>query len=81
MGPEKSRWFELKGLPVCTCGQSLCKKGMLREKLGRPVPLRGPVRADKPPGGAHGLLAHPVERAGGGRTERHPGGPEAGGAG
>ena len=49
MGPEKSRWFELKGLPVCTCGQSLRRKGMVRalqsDKNCRPGPGRGLIKS------------------------------------
>ena len=49
MGPEKSRWFELKGLPVCTCGQSLHRKGMVRalqsDKNCRPGPGRGLIKS------------------------------------
>lgn len=48
--PEnKERWFELKALPTCSCGRSLCKKGMVRElqanKLHRPGPSSGLIRS------------------------------------
>ena len=49
VGPEKSRWFELKALPVCTCGQSLHRKGMVRalqsDKNCRPGPGRGLIKS------------------------------------
>jgi hypothetical protein len=46
---KNERWFELKALPTCSCGRSLCKKGMLRElqsnKLHRPGPSAGMIRS------------------------------------
>lgn len=46
--PEE-RWFELKGLPTCSCGRSLCKKGMVRElqspRNHRPGPSAGMIRS------------------------------------
>lgn len=45
----KERWFELKALPTCSCGRSLCKKGMIRElqsnKNHRPGPSEGMIRS------------------------------------
>ena len=45
--PSDERWFELKALPVCSCGRTLCKKGMVRElrnnKNNRPGPREGSV--------------------------------------
>lgn len=45
----KERWFELKELPTCSCGRSLCKKGMVRElqsdRNARPGPSEGMIRS------------------------------------
>lgn len=47
--PTKERWFELKTLHTCSCGRSLCKKGMMRElqssKNHRPGPSAGLIRS------------------------------------
>lgn len=48
--PEnKERWFELKAVPTCSCGRSLCKKGMVRELQSRgkarPGPMMGWIRS------------------------------------
>lgn len=49
MADTKERWFELKGLPTCSCGRTLCKKGMVREltnsKNHRPGPCEGMIRS------------------------------------
>ena len=46
---DKERWFELKGLPTCSCGRTLCKKGMVRElqadRNARPGPVAGWIRS------------------------------------
>ena len=46
---NKERWFELKRLPTCSCGRSLCKKGMVRElradRNARPGPIAGWIRS------------------------------------
>lgn len=45
----EERWFELRALHTCSCGKSLCKKGMLRElqanKIHRPGPSAGLIRS------------------------------------
>ena len=49
MADAKERWFELKGLPTCSCGRTLCKKGMVRElrsdRNARPGPMAGWIRS------------------------------------
>lgn len=49
MADTKERWFELKELPTCSCGRSLCKKGMVRElqsgRNARPGPSKGMIRS------------------------------------
>lgn len=49
MADTKERWFELKGLPTCSCGRTLCKKGMVRElqadRNARPGPVAGWIRS------------------------------------
>lgn len=46
---DKERWFELKGLPTCSCGRTLCRKGMVRElqadRNARPGPMAGWIRS------------------------------------
>lgn len=46
---NKERWFELKALPTCSCGRTLCKKGMVRElradRNARPGPMAGWIRS------------------------------------
>ena len=49
MNESKEKWFDLKALPTCSCGRSLCKKGMMRELLSgrhaRPGPTIGWIRS------------------------------------
>lgn len=49
MADAKERWFELKGLPTCSCGRTMCKKGMVRElradRNARPGPVAGWIRS------------------------------------
>lgn len=49
MADTKERWFELKGLPTCSCGRTMCKKGMVRElqadRNARPGPVAGWIRS------------------------------------
>lgn len=46
---KQERWFELRALPTCSCGRSLCKKGMVRElqsnKRHKPGPSSGMIRS------------------------------------
>lgn len=46
---DKERWFELKGLPTCSCGRTMCRKGMVRElqadRNARPGPMAGWIRS------------------------------------
>ena len=49
MADTKERWFEMKGLPTCRCGKTLCRKGMVRElqadRNARPGPVAGWIRS------------------------------------
>lgn len=49
MADTKERWFEMKGLPTCSCGKTLCRKGMVRElqadRNARPGPVAGWIRS------------------------------------
>lgn len=49
MADTKERWFELKGLPTCSCGRTMCRKGMVRalqaDRNARPGPMAGWIRS------------------------------------